>query len=159
MGNNGQCKDIEMRSIREDKGQTNKVYDKKRFDYEYVLCKDFNIEPNFLYVETCDKNVWSNGSDPSKFDVNRWVRFVNNKPTYIEDNIDSMPFGTGKRDCVGQQLALRQLESVIANVVLNYKLRSVDAKSYDQFEIKYSRSFIREVDPEIPIKIYPRFTL
>ncbi|KAF2077250.1 hypothetical protein CYY_001439 [Polysphondylium violaceum] len=50
---------------------------------------------------------------------------------FINSNQDFTMFGWGKRNCPGQLLASDKIYLAIANILLNYKLKSVDGKPID----------------------------
>lgn len=61
------------------------------------------------------ESLWEN---PNKFDINR---FINPTPGKAFEYI---PFGQGERICIGQQLALMELQWVAGNLVQDYEFKS-----------------------------------
>ena len=129
-----------------------------KHDFEYVLSKDFIIEGNFLLTNLTDRKIWDTGSQPMIFDINRWLKFQHDIKKYfdITASTKSYPFGCGPRDCVAKSFAKKCAYGVVANLLVNYKFRSIDGTSGDQFKIEYKNGYVRDIDPKIGLKVFRR---
>ena len=128
------------------------IYDRSsKYEYEYIIDESFILSPNFLYIMRDNKYIW--GKNSSKFNINHWItkdgkKNDNNK--YNNHN-KSMPFGYGRRNCVGQLLAEKEIRILLANLILNYEFRSNDKDVNDEnknieMDIKLTR-FVRNETP------------
>ncbi|KAF2071978.1 hypothetical protein CYY_006715 [Polysphondylium violaceum] len=85
--------------------------------------KDTIVFQNLHYLFKSDR-YWD---QPNEFKPER----------FLEDNHSDIfhPFGVGPRLCVGQSLANDILYMGIANVLLNFKIQSINAKQVDETEL------------------------
>ena len=65
-------------------------------------------------------------------------------------------FGVGKRDCVGRQLAMKEIQFTLGHLLLNYKISLMNEKE----DINKNITLMRETNmvtaylhPSIPIKL------
>ena len=82
--------------------------------------------------------------------MNRWL----NSDNKFVDNGSSLPFGFGKRRCLGEQLATSELYLVLANLFIDYKF-VFDAKN-ENIDIKTSQTVAKEIDPQIGVIVQCR---
>ena len=119
--------------------------DKINIEYDYIIKKNSQIEINLSYILSNNKDLFNN-----ELDLNNWID-ENNK---FVNNSNSIPFGIGRRDCLGKQLAFKELYSLFANLILRYKIIKIKNVNYD---IKYNfGSISRVVTPPIPVQIEKR---
>ena len=65
-----------------------------------------------------------------------------------------MQFGIGSRNCVGMSLAIKELNIVLSNLVLNYKFKFPDYLKNKNINIKFGLA--RVIDPEMPLIVEHR---
>ncbi|EAL61070.1 cytochrome P450 family protein [Dictyostelium discoideum AX4] len=91
-------------------------------DENYFIPKGCKVFINFHSIGYNEKYF----KDPYKFEPNRFLENSNN-------SMDSFfPFGLGNRVCLGRQLANDQLYLVIANLILKYKLKTIDENKINE---------------------------
>ena len=61
-------------------------------------------------------------AEPLRFEPERW----RSKPELVINKSAFIPFQTGPYKCVGWQLAMREMRSVVANLVLNFEIAFVE---------------------------------
>ena len=145
----GDCCDILFYSEK-DGDSTSKEYSKEKREYTYKIEENFMIEQNLLYIMTYDKKIW--GNDPLKFDINNWIdsktgRFINRS--------ESMPFSSGRRNCVGQTIAMKAIKIILSNLILNYIFEPKIKKDLDNIVFEFN--FTRHVLPEKALRIKRRW--
>ena len=97
-------------------------------------------------IELMHKNTsnehWKDSSD--NFCLENWI---NNKTNKFEINESLMTFGVGRRNCVGQALAIKEMYIVMAYLLLNYKFLLKDSN------IKINTVFngVNNIDPPIGV--------
>ena len=105
-------------------------------EFEYIVEKSSIVEPNLLYILRENKDIW--GKHSSQFDATRYFEQdeKNNDSNYqdkmsdddddktLQQKLQSLVFGFGKRQCVGYLIGLRQLRIIMAHLILNYKFSS-----------------------------------
>ena len=122
------------------------------YEYEYIIDESFILSPNYLYIMRDNKTIW--GKDSSKFNINRWMTKDNKK---FENNTKSMPFSFGKRNCLGQVLAEKEIRILIANLILNYQFQSNDKNVNNEKEnIVMDIGLTRFVKNETPVVVKQR---
>ena len=122
------------------------------------------MQPNLRYLLWNGKNFdnfnnYSNNNNKTQFskeiNLNNWLIYDNNTNKYkFINNKDSIPFGIGKRDCLGQSLAMKEIEAFLANLILNYKILPPNQQ---EIEIKFTTTKnVSVVEPAIPVRIEKR---
>ena len=111
---------------------------------------------------TGNNKVWNlnnngnNSNDAMELNLNYWLK-RNGKTGKLafKNNLNSVPFSVGNRDCLGQSLARKELLAFLSNLILNYKIspKNGDKKSIN---IKYKHGPTFVVDPQIPVRIKKR---
>ena len=109
------------------------------------------IEPNLSYIMTQDKSIW--GNHGSKFDINHWMSIDNNNNYKFTNNFASMPFSIGKRNCVGQLLAMKRERIVLANLILRYKFANCDNNNNNENNIQFKSGITRCFDTNVAMPI------
>ena len=135
-----------------------KIDDKtqKKKQFNYVLSEEYIIESNFDNILMYDKTIWpelsninnnkNNSLDLSNFNINRWLKNMNGKLIFVDNNKCSS-FSYGQRKCPGQTIAMKEMYSFIANLMLNYKFEATK----DNLKIKFKEDLTKTVNPQIPI--------
>ncbi|KAF2072353.1 hypothetical protein CYY_006323 [Polysphondylium violaceum] len=90
---------------------------------EYFIPKDTQILINMDAIFTSEEN-WENPKDfiPE--------RFINNTHSDL-----FIPFGVGPRSCIGVSLAMDEVYTACTNILLNFKVSSVDGNKIDDSSI------------------------
>ena len=117
---------------------------KANSDYCYIIRSGTVIEQNLGYV-----------SGTPQFDINRWIIWKDGSTIFKNSN-NSMPFGTGKRDCVGKLLAMRELYGFLANLFVNYKFEPSKGKDPNTIEIKYVQELVKRINNPVPLHVEKR---
>ena len=112
---------------------------------DFVIYKGQTVIFNYLAIHHHD------GRNGDVFDVSRWLDH-NGKFKKIEN---FMPFGYGRRHCVGQQIALQEIYSVLALILMKYAVCNDEIKDRKR-EIQREWSITRDIQPEIPIYLRHR---
>ena len=78
-----------------------------------------------LYAINNDKQYWEAQLGTSNVFEFDYKRFINNKSGKFDINRARriVTFGVGRRDCVGQQLAIKEIYLVLSLLILNYKFQ------------------------------------
>ncbi len=85
------------------------------------LIEDFKVKKGDYFM-ICTytlhrrESLWKN---PNKFDINRFINRTTGKA------FEYIPFGQGERICIGQQLALMELQWVAGNLIQDYEFKSI----------------------------------
>ena len=108
---------------------------KAKREFSYIIDSSLFIEANLGYILTKDSKIWGNSG--LKLDISRWIKLdsITKKAKYIH-NEKSIPFGYGKRHCIGKNFALKSLSIILANVLLNYKFKPNNINN-DKFDGKF----------------------
>lgn len=138
---NGKCCDIEMFPLQKLKF-LNQNTDNINKKYNYILSDEYIIEANLDYINCKD----------SKFNIYNWIKTDSNGKLLFENNVNSMPFSYGMRDCVGKMFAIKQLYLLMANLLLNYQFVAVDQER----KIKFKVTHIKIVYPQLPVYVKHR---
>lgn len=106
---------------------------KKIFFYFFFffLVSGYSVKKDTLvflnnYELNMSESLWSN---PRKFDP---TRFINSKTGMKSKPAHFLPFGGGKRSCMGYKLVQFVSFVFVANVVKNYEICSVSGEKYDE---------------------------
>lgn len=118
----------------------------KRGQYYYILKDNFAIEANLGYIHL------NEFSQASKFDLNKWIKHDKNGNLLFFNNIESMPFSFGRRDCAGRSFALKEIYLLLANLIVNYKFEVADPT----VKIQFTDALVKIVKPEIPVHVRDR---
>ena len=133
-------------------------------EYNYIIPKYSYIEPNLPYLHRKNTNAWNLGAGINTSDnkegaamlnLNYWLEKDANKVRFVV-NHNSLPFSLGKRECLGQSLAKKELFAFLANLLLRYKLIAPnnDASSMN---IQYTfNQTVTVVDPPMHVVIKQR---
>jgi len=142
---------------------TVRVSEEDSFDnkeHEYTIPADTVIIYNSEYIHTYNKkeNWVSNSTElclENWYDNNK----KNNTKTFSTKNRPLYAFGTGKRDCVGRQLAEKEVHIVLGYLILNYEFsfyNKEDSNNLSNIQFPMSYSAIRFVDPQIDVLVNKR---
>ena len=122
----------------------------------YKIPKNTSIKPNIEYIHIYggDKEHWkkTNGDEIvlENFlteDDDGGIRFVMNE--------SFVSFGVGKRDCVGRQLALKEIQYTLGYLLMNYEISlwNEEDRNRNISLMKKNNLATVSLDPKIPIKI------
>ena len=129
---------------------------KNKIVYDYVIEPFTAIKPNFAYLCLVNDKVWNKENSPMDLNLNYWLkRNANNGKVTFKNNLNSTPFSVGKRDCLGQSLARKELLAFLANLIVNYKIEAQNSDA-SSVNIRYKLAAVLVVDPEIPVRISKR---
>ncbi|XP_039302961.1 cytochrome P450 4C1-like [Solenopsis invicta] len=103
-----------------------------RVTSEKAQLKSYLIPPGTviflsIYAVHHDPNFWPN---PELFNPDRFTNKNNQKHLY-----SYIPFSAGKRNCLGQNFALREMEAVISTLIHNFYLKPADLLEKTQLEV------------------------
>ena len=105
------------------------------------------LDANCLYIGT-------DTSNNNEMNINNWLitdEFGNIK---FKQYTNCMPFGCGpNRHCPGNLYALKQIYSIVANIVINYKIKKPNDKEY---KISIKEGYTRELHPIMPVLVEKR---
>ncbi|KAF7634230.1 hypothetical protein Mgra_00006407, partial [Meloidogyne graminicola] len=87
--------------------------------FVYVQLLHYSIEVDIFSISR-NKEFW--GEDADKFKPERWLNLKYSPSSFLS----LLPFGYGPRRCVGISLAKTILKKVIINIILKYRLISMD---------------------------------
>lgn len=110
-------------------------------------------------------NVWTIGRDPSLWDKpNEFFpeRFIGRKIDIEGQNFELIPFGAGKRICVGYPLGLKIIELSVANLLHGFKWKlpgNMNKEDLDMEEIFALSTpkkipLVAVVEPRLPPHLY-----
>ena len=125
----------------------------------YKIPKNCNVIPNVDYIHIYgginenwvrtngDEIILDNFLTQDDDDVNGVKRFIINK--------SFIGFGVGKRDCIGRQLAIKEINYVIGYLLINYKISFVNKEDTkkDITTMRSANGIICSIYPSIPIKV------
>ncbi|EEF30086.1 cytochrome P450 726A27 [Ricinus communis] len=106
-------------------------------------------------------NVWAIGRDPNVWpDAEKFnpERFLDSSIDYKGNNAEMIPFGAGKRICLGMTLGTLILEHFLAKLLYHFDWKFPDGVTPENFDMTehYSASMRRETDLIlIPIPVHP----
>ncbi|PIN02943.1 Cytochrome P450 CYP2 subfamily [Handroanthus impetiginosus] len=110
-------------------------------------------------------NVWTIGRDPSLWDnPNEFCpqRFIGKATDVKGQDFELLPFGSGRRMCPGYSLGLKEIQSIVANLLhgFNWKLPgNMNPKELNMEEIfglstPKKIPLIAVVEPRLPFELY-----
>ncbi|EGC28757.1 hypothetical protein DICPUDRAFT_43840 [Dictyostelium purpureum] len=102
---------------------------------EYFIPKNSQILVNF-HALAMNKDYYSN---PETFDPSRFLG---------DTNQAFIPFSIGPRSCVGSQFAQDEIFICLSNILLNFRLKSIDGNKIDEEEV-----YGLTLKPKSPYKI------
>ena len=121
----------------------------------YKIPKNVTLSPNvdFIHIYGGENENWKRTEGDKMFlenflveDDDGGVRFVVNE--------SFIPFGVGRRDCVGRQLAMKEMEYTLGYLLMNYKISLSDEyMNKSILEMRSTTLFTASVDPPIPIVV------
>ena len=85
--------------------------------------------------------------------LENWIDNQENESKF-RTNESFVGFGTGKRDCVGQQIAIRQIYLTMAHLILKYQFGAQNGDT--SFKIERKCALTAEVVNEIPVVVRKR---
>ena len=56
----------------------------------------------------------------------------------------------GKRNCVGQALAIKELSAILGHLILRYKIASKDGSKVN---IQFSQKLVTTINPQIELRV------
>lgn len=94
--------------------------------------------------------------DPAEFIPERWLP-IGTKESLAGVKLDRylLPFSTGSRDCIGNNLALAEIRSAIAGVVTFFDIRPANTQ-YSQQELSWRDNIVASYDFNVRIAIRKR---
>jgi hypothetical protein len=119
-------------------------------NHSYIIPKNTVILPNIQYANL-NAETWNNNNIYSN-ELNL-LNWLNNENKFKMNN-NLMTFGTGKRNCVGQSIAIRTLYIVFSLIIIHYKINAPNNNI--NFEIKRKLGITFEVDPPIGLNLQKR---
>ena len=116
----------------------------KKYANVYVLDSSMIVEPNLGYI----------GDHEGEFDINKWLK-INEKDGSVKfyKYLKSVPFSLGDRNCVGEDIAMRELYGFLANLFVNYQFCPVKGTNVDDISIKYVQELTKRIQPSIPLRV------
>ncbi|KAJ2905128.1 eburicol 14a-demethylase [Zalerion maritima] len=103
--------------------------------------------------------------EPMKWEPHRWEKDSRIAPSIVRNEVEEeekidygyglvskgahspyLPFGAGRHRCIGEQFANVQLQTIVAEIVRNFKLRNVDGGN-DVIGTDYQSLFSRPLEP------------
>lgn len=123
-------------------------------EYDYIIPKNTVIQGNMQYI------LHFQEQEAKELNLNHWLRKDNdnsNRQYVFVNKKESAPFGIGKRDCLGQALAMKEIHAFLGNLILNYQIKPPDGIKPQQIDIKFrfgERTGV--VEPPIPVIIENR---
>ncbi|KAF5177347.1 Corytuberine synthase [Thalictrum thalictroides] len=108
----------------------------------YTIPKDCKIIVN-AYAIGRDPNSWT---DPLTF---RPERFLESDVDYHGSHYQFIPFGSGKRICIGMALATRTIPLIVGSLVHTYDWGLPDGKRPEELELKEKLSLSLSIDPSL----------
>ncbi|KAK0426818.1 hypothetical protein QR680_009915 [Steinernema hermaphroditum] len=103
---------------------------------DYVIPENVSITPQVSVIMTEEKEF----ANPNKFDPDRYIKNKNLEKQMI-------PFGIGKRSCLGERLARAEMFLILSNFLQRYKIsipEGCDPPSMEQISLE---SMIRRARP------------
>ena len=126
--------------------------------YDYIIKSNSWVQPNIAFQCIGNDKIWNLENDARDLNLNYWLKKdeKNNGEFVFRNNRNSVPFGVGGRDCLGQSLARKELLAFLGNLILKYK---IEAENGDPASIDIKFGFgdlTRTVQPQIPVLISKR---
>lgn len=104
----------------------------------------------FMHKNTENKDYtenWVNSSN--EMCLENWI---NEDTKKFEINESFFTFGTGRRDCVGRNLAIKELYIIMAYLFMNYRFTFKNIQDINK-PIKTFFNGVNQIDPPIPVKL------
>ena len=134
---------------------SNNANDDEWKNYEYILKKDKWLMPNLAYMNRFDTKYFNKGSKSLDLNLDYWLNKKNGKTTFQRNGNFSV-FSTGIRSCPGETLAMKEMYTILANLLLNYQFIGPNGKNQD-FDIPLDESFLTQIKPDPGLTIVPRY--
>ncbi|KAL9462802.1 hypothetical protein AB3S75_000746 [Citrus x aurantiifolia] len=110
-------------------------------------------------------NVWAIGRDPTLWEKpNEFCpeRFIGKEIDVVGHNFEQLPFGAGRRMCVGYALGLITVQSTLANLLHGFEwklpgnVRKEDLDMEERFGVTTSREnpLLVVPKPRLPLDLY-----
>eukprot|EP01083_Nonionella_stella_P261851 891019_1 len=113
----------------------------------YFIPKNTGIYINTQYIH------YGGFNDSLELNLKNWI----DEKGKFKMNSGFILFGMGKRNCVGQTLAMKELYYVLALLVLKYKLEVKDSNEMKKLkEMKQAWNFVTVLEPEIGVNLTKR---
>lgn len=111
---------------------------------QYTIPKGTALVFSYYHIHR-DSKVWENPDtfDPDRFEPDRFASIP--KYAYI-------PFGNGKRSCIGQRFAMIEMKLFIIHLMRKYRFISTQSVDQVKFEMDVT---IKPTQP-LTIKLFPR---
>ena len=131
---------------------------KNVIEFDYILPANWSVAPNIAYFNMTDKSSWNLSNDTMELNLNYWLK-KNDQTGKVRFNVNNegrsmASFSTGKRECLGQSLARKELKCFMANIMLNYKISAVN-HDCDAIKFDYNYQAVTLMD-EIPVNVVKR---
>eukprot|EP01083_Nonionella_stella_P148822 471769_1 len=114
---------------------------------EYMIPKGSSILINHFYIHKSSANDWRD-----KLSIHKWLDDNN----HFKMNTNFVMFGYGKRDCPGKTLALKQLYSMFARLIKQYKFALPQHIDPTKFKIQQRWRALLEIYPKVSLKVEKR---
>lgn len=137
--------------------ETTTVNDPHNPNISYNIPKDSLVLANMYYVHRESKEDW--GDDCDKFDVQRWLKYTNNSVSLNDKHKKILIFSYGGRVCIGKNVALKQIQLILANLFLNYEFYFDDndkLKTMDLDEMRTFNGFYWKFTERVGVKVNKR---
>ena len=108
----------------------------KRIEYDYIIPKNTQFDVNFGYLFLKKKQIWNLDNSATIINLNHWLNKNLNDSIEFTNNKNSIPFGVGKRECIAQTFATKQISMLIANILLRCQIASNNFKLNMDYEFK-----------------------
>lgn len=124
----------------------------KNIECDYIIPKNWSIFGNQAYLQSHNDKMWNKHgkNNANTLDLGYWL-----DKTDKSNKKFNFPFSVGKRDCLGQSLARKELKMFLANLLLNYQIMAVD-NDCDKIEFKFIYESTARFE-QIPVKIKKRY--
>ena len=132
--------------------------DSPKWDEIFLLDRKDNIKVCYDYI--IKKNTLISGNlgglsnkyhDELNVNLNNWIEKRENCKLVFKHNNKYLPFSCGKRECIGQILAIKQVQAFLANLLLNHKIIQ-----YRPIKIHFNFSLFTSIKNPTPVVIEPR---
>ena len=112
---------------------------------DYTIPKGTCVQV-FVYGLHMDSNVFP---DPFEF---RPERFLKDSQESRRNAFSFLPFSAGARNCIGQRFAMNEMKVVLAKVLLNFRIKSLEKRS----DVKTINALICKPENGIKVEISPK---